>query len=137
MKRTMREMRGEARAAIRPVGSGAPVFASDLDPNLVELTRANAKDAGVELVLETGDVRLLTPTEPPGFVVTNPPYGQRLDADRPFFRDMARALLALQGHRLAILAGSSDIEQAFNKKPDKWWALYNGNIECRLLTYRV
>lgn len=137
MRRTMHEMRSEARAAVRPETASPPIFASDLDPKLVELTRANAKDAGVELVLAARDVRLVAPTEPPGFVVTNPPYGERLDVERPFFREMARALLALQGHRLAILAGTSDIEQAFNKKPEKWWALFNGNIECRLLTYRV
>jgi putative N6-adenine-specific DNA methylase len=133
MKRRMQELRAEARARVR--AKGADVFASDTDPNMIQTIEANARDAGVDLVIEKRDVREGRALTPPGFVVTNPPYDERMATDEPFLREMARALLALRGHTIAILAGSSAIERAFARKPDKWWALFNGDIECRLLRY--
>jgi 23S rRNA G2445 N2-methylase RlmL len=135
MRVGMRQLRGEARdAALR---EGPPVFASDIDPRAIEWTRENAELAGVTLVTETRDVRGLTPLDPPGFVVTNPPYGERLDADRSLFSDMGRAFRAMRGHTVAILAGSPAIGRAMSREPEKWWILHNGPIECRLLVYSM
>ncbi len=135
MQKQMADLRSQARASARR--DGPIVRATDIDPAMVDATRANAKIAGVDLVVEERDVRAIVPTDPPGVVVTNPPYGERLDADRPFFNDMARALFTLHGHGVAVLAGTSEIERAFGRKPEKWWLVYNGAIECRLLLYRV
>ena len=99
----MRELRGEARAAALP--EGPPVRASDVDPHAIERARGNAREAGVEIVLERRDVRDLEPLDPPGFVVTNPPYGERLAAEATLFeRPGARRLRRLSGHTIAILA---------------------------------
>jgi 23S rRNA G2445 N2-methylase RlmL len=131
----MRQLRDEARdAALR---EGPPIHASDVDPRAVEWTRENAERAGVSIVAETRDIRDVTPLDPPGFVVTNPPYGERLDADRSLFTDMGRALRGLRGHTIAILAGSPAIGRAMGREPDRWWILHNGPIECRLLVYAV
>jgi putative N6-adenine-specific DNA methylase len=135
LKRAMRDMRSEARAAVKK--DGPVVRASDIDVAMVDTTRANAKGAGVDIIIEERDVRDLAPLDPPGVVVTNPPYGERLAADDRFFRDMARALLALPRHDVAVLAGAPEIERALGRKPDKWWSVFNGAIECRLLLYRL
>lgn len=135
MKRRFAELREEARAAIRR--SGPTIRASDIDPNMIQTTEANAMDAGVELEIERHDVRAVEPLSPPGFVVTNPPYDMRMAADATFLRDMARALTSLRGHTLGVLAGSPEIERAFERKPEKWWSLFNGDIECRFLKYAV
>ena len=135
LKKQMEDLRGEARARARR--DGPIVRAFDIDPAMVDATRANAKIAGVDLVVEERDIRSLTPTDPPGVVVTNPPYGERLEAGRALFNDMARAFLALHGHSVAVLAGAPEIQQAFGRKPEKWWLVYNGDIECRLLLYRI
>jgi putative N6-adenine-specific DNA methylase len=131
----MRALREEARGAAR--AEGPPVFASDANPRAVERARDNARAAGVELIVDRRDVRGLGPLDPPGFVVTNPPYGERLAGDEPLYEDLARALLRLRGHTVALLAGSPDLGRAMGREPGRWWILFNGPIECRLLLYFI
>jgi len=131
----MRELRERTRGeALR---EGPPVRASDVDPQAVERTRANALRAGMDLVIERRDVRDLEPTAPAGVIVTNPPYGERLDHDPTLYDDLAWALGRMRGHSAAILAGSPAISRAMRREPDRWWILHNGPIECRLLVYTI
>ena len=134
-RRAMNELRASAKA--EALKQGPPVFASDVDLEAIEMTESNAKAAGVELVVSRVDVRDLAPLEPAGFVVTNPPYGERLDVDGELYAHMARSLRDLHGHTVALLAGTSAISKAMRRKPDKWWILFNGPIECRLLVYAI
>jgi putative N6-adenine-specific DNA methylase len=138
-RRAMSTMREQARDAV--VREGPPVLACDVDPRAVELARENARSAGVELVFQRQDVRDLAPLEPAGFVVSNPPYGERLAVDASLYGDLARALSGMAGHTAALLAGTPGIPQAMRRalkrEPDRWWLLYNGPIECRLLVYAL
>jgi 23S rRNA G2445 N2-methylase RlmL len=109
--------------------------ASDADARAVTYARDNARDAGVELVLEHRSICDLQPLEPPGFVVTNPPYGERLEAGDAVYEDMGRSLRRLRDHTVALLAGAPAIGRAMRREPDRWWILYNGAIECRLLLF--
>ena len=134
-RETMRALREQARAALLP--DGPPIFASDVDPRAVELARDNARIAGLSITVEQRDVRDLTPLDPAGFVVANPPYGERLAADDPTESSLARALLHMRGHTAALLAGTPAIGRAMKRPPDRWWILFNGPIECRLLVYAI
>jgi putative N6-adenine-specific DNA methylase len=129
----MRELRGNARAAA--LADGPTVRASDVDPHAIERTRGNAREAGVDLVIERRDVRDLEPLDPPGFVVMNPPYGERLAPEPGLYQDLARALRSLHGHTAAILTADPGFARAMRRDADRWWILYNGPIECRLLVY--
>ena len=62
---------------------------------------------------------------------------ERLEADRDLFDGLGRSLRSLHGHTIALLAGAPAIGHAMGRKPDSWWALYNGPIECRLLVYAI
>jgi putative N6-adenine-specific DNA methylase len=134
----MRELRQRASDARLPAGPDVPpIRASDIDERALARTRENARAAGLEVVVERRDARSIAPLVPAGAVVTNPPYGERLEADRSLYDGMARSLLALHGHTIAVLAGTPAIAQAMGRDPDRWWALYNGPIECRLLVYGI
>jgi putative N6-adenine-specific DNA methylase len=128
-------LRDEARASAQPLA--APVVARDADATSVGLARRNARAAGVTLVVEQQDIRRLAPGDPHGFVVTNPPYGVRLGREPTLYDDLARACRRMRGSTVALLAGTPAIARAMGRAPDKWWALYNGPIECRLLVYVV
>ena len=129
----MRELRGEARASERR--EGPTVRARDVDPQAVQRTRANARAAGVNLVVEERDVREGLALSAPGQVVTNPPYGERIEVARATYGHLARAVRLAKGTGAAILAAGPDVERAMGREPDRWWMLYNGPIECRLLVY--
>jgi 23S rRNA G2445 N2-methylase RlmL len=91
----------------------------------------------VSVSWKRASVRDLMPEGPPGMVVTNPPYGERLEAGEELYRDMGRAFSGLAGWRIAVLAGSPAIARAIRMRPERALVVYNGDIECRLLTYDV
>lgn len=132
-RRAMRALRDEARARIRR--DGPDVFGSDVDARVVELARANAEAAHANVRFRIARLSSLSPLSPPGFVVTNPPYGERLEADAPLFRELGDALAGLAEHRAAVLAGTPEIERAIPLRATQRIALWNGPIECRLLVY--
>ena len=133
--RRMRELREQTRAKIRK--DGPPIVGSDIDLAALSVARENAAAAGVEIAWRRASVRDLGPTTPPGFVITNPPYGERLAVADEVHRDMARAMSRLSGHRVAILAGAPSVVRDMRLRPVKSLAIWNGDIECRLLTYDV
>jgi len=69
--------------------------------------------------------------------VTNPPYGERLEVPEEVFADLGRAVARLSGHRFAILAGAPSVVAHVRARPARSLVVYNGDIECRLLTYDV
>jgi 23S rRNA G2445 N2-methylase RlmL len=140
LRRQLQLLRDEARAtqaAIGEAGDAPRIFAYDRDPRSVALARDNARAAGVTLVILRQEVRDLSPRGGSGFVVTNPPYGARLEVDQDVYTDLARAVHRMHGHGVALLAGSPALARAIGRNPDRFWILYNGPIECRLLVYAV
>jgi putative N6-adenine-specific DNA methylase len=129
------ELREHARSKI--LASGAEVRGSDVDLAALAAARDNARDAGVAVAFRRASVRDLALEGAPGVVVTNPPYGERLEAPGDLYRDMAQAFALLRGWRVAILAGTPAIERAMRRRADKALAVWNGDIECRLLVYDV
>lgn len=127
------ELREQARAAGRD--HGAAIHASDADAEAVRNARQNARAAGVAIDLRQRSVRDLPAMGRDGIVVTNPPYGQRLEAEPGLYTELATALSRLGGASIALLAGTPAIERAMGRPPDRFWLLYNGPIECRLLLY--
>jgi 23S rRNA G2445 N2-methylase RlmL len=131
----VREIRDEARAAER---SHAPdILGSDIDATILDAARANAKAARVNVTFNYGDVRALASSLERGFVVTNPPYGERLEGGESFYQDMAKALRGRKGSTVAVLTGTPEIEKAMKLKPSKWVILFNGPIECRFFVYEM
>jgi putative N6-adenine-specific DNA methylase len=70
-------VRERARSRIYPSGA-YQIFGSDIDPEMIQIARENAKRAGVDqdIVFSVQDFHTYVPT--PTTIVTNPPYGQRL-----------------------------------------------------------
>jgi putative N6-adenine-specific DNA methylase len=133
--RRIAQLREQARAQILP--EGPPISGSDIDTEAVAISRENAREAGVSVTWSRAGVRDLAPAGPPGVLVTNPPYGERLEATEELYRDMGRAFARLAGYRVAILSGAPSIERHLRPRPEKSLMVFNGDIECRLLTYDV
>ena len=131
----MRDARDAARARVR--SSGPEIFATDIDPEALLIAEENAKGAGVSVQFRRQPVRAVASTSPAGLVITNPPYGERLQATDALYRDMATAFRELHGHHVAVLSGTPSLEDAMKIRPRQWWALWNGAIECRLLLYEI
>ena len=137
-KLRVREIREAAREAERP--DAPEIIGSDIDAAVLDAARMNAKAARVNVKFEYGDVRALAPVlapTGPAFIVTNPPYGERLEGGAEFYLEMAKALRNRKGSTVGILAGTPEIEKAMKMKPSKWVILFNGPIECRYFVYEM
>ena len=130
--------RTEAKDLIRP--SKLKIVASDILDSAVELTAGNCAKAHVsELVTVTRrDVKNFNHTEAGGYIVCNPPYGERLsdkETCREIARDMGHVFNRLQDWKMFVLTPLEDFESCFGKPADKKRKLYNGMIKCDLYQY--
>lgn len=131
----MREIR--VRAEARQQRRLPVIIGSDIDPAVITIARGCAQRAGVSIRLERRDMRELRPSSTPGLIVTNPPYGFRLAEEESMARDLVAVFRKMHGHPIAIFTGSPSVPRAFPFKPDRAIALFNGDIECRLLVYTI
>ncbi len=117
------------------------IWGGDIDPAAVELSRHNARLAGVEdtVRFQVADAAGFRRTEPAGRVVTNPPYGERLlekEAAEGLYRAFGKAARALpKGWEVDVLSSHTEFERAFGRPADKKRKLYNGMLKCDLFMY--
>jgi putative N6-adenine-specific DNA methylase len=115
----------------------------DRDPEAIEAARTNARAAGVErdIVFSCEDGVNLSLPQPPGLIVTNPPYGERLgQTGRPmqdFFRRLSAGFRRYRGFDAWIISGNEEFERQFARRPAERLSLYNGPIPCQLLHYHL
>ena len=133
----------EAKAQARAQVKALPDYVAhgyDIDPAAVELTRENARRAGV-----AGNVRAeVRPVEqfemPEGklMVVTNPPYGERLgdlrEAER-IVRVMGERFVRRPYANYYIISPCENFESLFGHPADKRRKLYNGMLKCDMYCY--
>jgi putative N6-adenine-specific DNA methylase len=133
-----------SRARARKAAPSKPfLFGYDKDGGMIEKARANARAAGVEnwVLFQQRDAReLKAPVAGPGALITNPPYGERLEdvaAAKSLMTDFAHALKSggFQDWDAWILSGNADVSAGLRLKSARKIPLWNGPIECRLLHY--
>ncbi|PJM57624.1 RNA methyltransferase [Staphylococcus haemolyticus] len=117
------------------------VFASDIDPEMVEIAKRNAEEVGLADIIQFSvkDVNTLTiDTDEPVALVGNPPYGERI-GDREEVEEMYRYIgkLMNQHSHLStyILTSNKEFEFLVNRKATKRRKLFNGYIECTYYQY--
>lgn len=142
-------MKAEAREAILP-RAPAPVLARDLHTKAIEAARRNAAAAGVaeDVAIERADARDLRPIAERGFIVTNPPYGERLMSGEEdprvqqkklagFYRGLAEMLVRHSRWTAVLLCGNPLLERAIPLRAEVDHRLWNGPLEAHLLKYRI
>ena len=116
--------------------------ASDLDPRAIAAARACAEAAGAaeSVAIAQHHFEEVRPEGPPGLVVTNPPYGERLALPRAgaLFRRLGDWLVQrCGGWRAAILSPDTPAAGHLGLRPARRVALMNGPIACRLLEVEI
>lgn len=112
----------------------------DLDPEIVKAARTNAIDAGVEeyIHFQQRDVKDLRNPKPYGFVITNPPYGERLEEKEALpelYRTLGEAYAGLDKWSMYIITSYEDTEKYIGRKADKNRKIYNGMIQARFYSF--
>ncbi len=134
-KARMAELRGNARALRRR--EAPAIFGSDASPEALEAARASAKRARVELELSLCALRdfELPDTLPPGTLVTNPPYGHRIQRSSTLPRELSELIDAHPDWRAALLLAEDDRSTRTHRRPDQVRQVFNGDIDCVVRVY--
>lgn len=116
------------------------IFASDISPEAISITKYHAKRAGVEhcIRFSIADARQFTCNTPYGVLVSNPPYGERLSDENEVKKLMSgfgKAFRALPDWNAYILTSLPDFERHFGKSADKKKKLFNANLVCGFYSY--
>ncbi len=134
-----KQAREEAEAGVK-TDVALQIQGYDLDPAMIEGARENARNASVESLihLQVRDVRDLHSTKKYGFVITNPPYGERLEekeAMPALYHEMGKAFRGLDTWSFYILTGYEDAEKHLGRKADKNRKIYNGMLKTYLYQF--
>ena len=106
----------------------------DIDPEVIKVARENAREAGVEHLIhfQQRDVRDLNHPKKYGFVITNPPYGERLEeksALPELYQAFGESFRRLDSWSAYMITSYEDAERWFGRKADKNRKIYNGMIK--------
>lgn len=117
------------------------VYASDIDPEMVEIAKRNAAEVGLSDIIQFSvkDVNTLSlPDDQAIALVGNPPYGERI-GDREEVNKMYRYIGKLMKKHpylsAYILTSNKEFEYLANRKATKRRKLFNGYIECTYYQY--
>lgn len=116
------------------------IEAFDIDPRAIKVARENAELAGVEddIHFQVRDVNDLSSSKKYGYVITNPPYGERLNEInevQDLTRVMSQRFEVLDTWSKYVFTAFEDFEKFFGKKATKNRKLYNGKIKCYYYQY--
>jgi 23S rRNA (guanine2445-N2)-methyltransferase / 23S rRNA (guanine2069-N7)-methyltransferase len=126
-------------------GTALKFLGRDSDYRVLNRARDNARAAGLADLIrfEEQDVAQMQNPWPGerGFVVTNPPYGERL-GEFPellkLYQELGQSLRqGFQGWRASVLCSSPDLLSCLRLRAEKQYRLFNGALECQLRNYQI
>ena len=106
----------------------------DLDDEMVKISRENARLAGVEKLIhfQRRDIKELSHPKKYGFIITNPPYGERLsDKDEipALYRVIGERYALLDSWSMYLITSFDKAELSIGRKADKNRKIYNGMMK--------
>lgn len=106
----------------------------DMDGDIVKCAMENARCAGVDkhIHFQQRDVKDLSNPKKYGFVMTNPPYGERLEEKEALpelYRTIGEAYRNLDSWSMFLITSYKDAEKYIGRKADKNRKIYNGMIK--------
>ncbi len=112
----------------------------DIDPEALKAARANARMAGVgeRIHFQQRAVSELRHHGSFGFIVTNPPYGERIEekaALAGIYGDLGRSFAELDRWSLYLITSYEEAEKAIGRKADKNRKIYNGMLKTYFYSF--
>lgn len=131
-----REWQGvlEEAAEMVNVPSDTDLQGYDIDDKVVAVARENARMAGVDSMIhfQKREVDRLSHSKKYGFIITNPPYGERLEDKKdlpPLYQSLGERFRQLDSWSLYVITAYDKAEEAMGLKAAKNRKLYNGMMK--------
>ncbi len=112
----------------------------DADPAIIKAARENSARAGVDHLIhfQKRDVAQLSHPKPYGFIITNPPYGERLEEKAALpnlYSTIGERYRALKDWSMFLITSYEDAQKDIGRKADKNRKIYNGMLKTYFLQY--
>ncbi len=116
------------------------IYGYDIDSSTVELAKKNAEIAGVEnyIKFEVKDVTAFSSDKEYGFIITNPPYGERLEDQesvKMLYKEMGYSFSKLKNWSYYVITSFENFEYEFGKDAIRKRKLYNGMLKTYYYQY--
>ena len=116
------------------------IMGCDIDHRMIEIAKRNAEAAGVDdqITFKQMQVKDFTTDKDFGIIVSNPPYGQRLNDEEyihNLYRQMGDVYRPLKTWSKYILTSDLAFEEYYGEKATKRRKLYNGSLRTDLFQF--
>jgi putative N6-adenine-specific DNA methylase len=138
-KSLWKDAREEARD-LEELDVETEIQAYDIDEEVIKKARINAKRAGVDHLIhfQNRGVEELSHHKKYGFIITNPPYGERLEDKETLpkiYSDFGRQAALLDTWSVYMITSYEDAQKYYGKKADKNRKIYNGMLKTYFYSY--
>ena len=133
-----------------PLPTTPTIFGSDISGDMIVMARNNLRKAGIQFEVPLKQIEaqeVKPPTDTPGIVLTNPPYGERIgvrgdsaiaedDMAQSFFSALGTTLKQrFPGWQVFLFSADFGIPKMMRLKESRKTPFFNGAIECRLFRF--
>ena len=136
--RHWRDIKDDARSRIA-TQLDTPLIGYDIDARAIAAAEENRERARLSpdtIHFAVGDARQTTVDCEPGWIVTNPPYGERLEEDASFWPEWAENLKRhYAGWKVNVITSDLELPSHMRLKPRRRHPVYNGALDCRLYSF--
>ena len=113
----------------------------DIDADVIRKARSNAENAGVEKLIhfQERSVADLSHHKKYGFIITNPPYGERLEDKETLpgiYSAFGRQFAKLDSWSAYMITSYEDAVKYFGRKPDNNRKIYNGMLKTYFYSFQ-
>ncbi|MFF2532164.1 class I SAM-dependent RNA methyltransferase [Brevibacillus sp. NPDC058079] len=132
-KTAWREARAETHDLAR-YDQKLEIIGTDMDDEILKIARHNATEAGVDDLIhfQRMDVRDVRTKRKYGYLICNPPYGERLGEWKQvakMYGEMGKTFAAMDTWSFYVITSDEQFEEHFGRTASKKRKLYNGNIK--------
>ena len=112
----------------------------DIDGEIMKVARANAARAGVEKLvhLQQRPLSALSHPKKYGFLITNPPYGERIEEKEnlpALYKELGEKIRQLDSWSAYVITAYEDAERYIGRKADRNRKIYNGMMKTYYYQY--
>lgn len=117
------------------------LYGSDIDPAALMKAKRNARgfSFGRFIQFQVEDIAELQIPNGPGMLITNPPYGERLNTDVEELYETIGSVMKhkMQGYTCWIISSSESGFKSIGLRPERKIKLFNGDLECSFRKYSI
>ena len=132
----------KTEAKDQQVNSRLTIMASDMNAKVLDIARKNIMEAGLmgQIKLQRQEFFQFHPPAGGGWVVLNPPYGQRLKQENlpDFYRSIGDTLKSnYPGYKAGIITSDIPAMKSIGLKPILRTTVFNGPLECKFMVFEL